>query len=464
MEELSVATQTPPDLAGMLSLAACAAAAAKRCEVHLRRGWSEPLNIFTVTALPPGNRKSAVFRTVERPLAQREREEAKQVGPMMEEAKARRRVIEERQRAAEREAARADDDAREGLLGEVNRILRELDELPVPTPPRYVVDDTTPERLAGLLAENGGRMASLSAEGEVFELLGGRYSASVPNLGVYLQGHAGDSLRVDRIGREPVFVESPALTVGLAVQPHVIAGLAQKPGFRGRGLLARFLYAIPISLVGRREIDPREMSATTEQDYANLIARLLNMPSSQDELGEPAPNPISLTTEAHQALRAFRVWLEPQLGEHQELEVIADWASKLEGVVVRLSGVLHLVQHADNLAPWQEPISEGTIASAIELAHYLIAHARAAFALMGADPAVEDAKYILSLVKRHGLREISRRDLHTLAKGRFKRVTDLGPGLAVLMEHEYARERPQTAKRGPGRPPSPIIELNPLCE
>ena len=35
---------------------------AKKFEVEVRTGWRETLNIFTVTALPPGNRKSAVFK------------------------------------------------------------------------------------------------------------------------------------------------------------------------------------------------------------------------------------------------------------------------------------------------------------------------------------------------------------------------------------------------------------------
>jgi replicative DNA helicase len=68
-----------------------------------------------------------------------------------------------------------------------------------------------------------------------------------------LKGHAGDLLKVDRRGRSPEYVERPCLTIGLTVQPEVLRGLADRPGFRGRGLLARFLYALPASLVGHRQ-------------------------------------------------------------------------------------------------------------------------------------------------------------------------------------------------------------------
>ena len=42
---------------------------------------------------------------------------------------------------------------------------------------------------------------------------------------MYLRGHAGDTIRVDRVGREPVLVEDPALTLALTVQPEVLRQL-----------------------------------------------------------------------------------------------------------------------------------------------------------------------------------------------------------------------------------------------
>ena len=92
-----------------------------------------------------------------------------------------------------------------------------------------------------MLAEQGGRIASMSPEGGVFDLMAGLYSKSgMPQFGVYLMGHAGDDLRVDRISRKGEHVKRPALTMGLAIQPTVLEGLLENSAFRGRGLLARF--------------------------------------------------------------------------------------------------------------------------------------------------------------------------------------------------------------------------------
>ena len=61
----------------------------------------------------------------------------------------------------------------------------------------------------------------------------------------------------DRGSRPPVFLKSPRLSIGLSPQPDVLRGLAAKPGFRGRGLLGRFLYLLPPSPLGfRPRINP----------------------------------------------------------------------------------------------------------------------------------------------------------------------------------------------------------------
>ncbi|MFC4033743.1 DUF3987 domain-containing protein [Streptomyces polygonati] len=65
---LAEETQTPVDLGGCVALAVLATAAGGRAVVHVRGRWREPTNPFTVCALPPGNRKSAVFTAMTDPL------------------------------------------------------------------------------------------------------------------------------------------------------------------------------------------------------------------------------------------------------------------------------------------------------------------------------------------------------------------------------------------------------------
>src|SRR5262249_32380389 len=82
---LAEATQTPPDLAAMLILGVQGAALAKKFRVVARDGWVEPTNLYAVVALPPGNRKSAVFAEVLEPVKAFEQEELERLKPQIAE-------------------------------------------------------------------------------------------------------------------------------------------------------------------------------------------------------------------------------------------------------------------------------------------------------------------------------------------------------------------------------------------
>jgi replicative DNA helicase len=264
-----------------------------------------------------------------------------------------------------------------------------------------VVDDATPEALAGLLATYG-RIALLSPEGDVFDQMAGRYNqAAGPNLGVYLKGHAGDLFKVDRRGRAPEYVERPCLTIGLAVQPEVLRGLAGRPGFGGRGLLARFLYSLPTSLVGRppprpppRPAAPPVPAAVADRYTLELTALAASLTIPADLNAGEGPAVLTLDQAAAELLLGFEWDLEPRLAAGSgDLAHLAGWAAKLAGATCRLAALLHLAGHLRDGSA--RPISADTFSGAARLAGYLVDHARAVFDLMGADPRTDDARWLL---------------------------------------------------------------------
>jgi hypothetical protein len=347
-------------------------------------------------------------------------------------------------------------------MSDAQVLAAELAEMSIPCLPKLLADDCTPETLSTRLREQDGRIAVLSPEGDIFELLAGRYSArGVGNFGVFLKGHAGDDLRVDRIGRSE-YVTHPALTVGLAVQPDVIRGLAQKPGFRGRGLLGRFLYAMPANFLGRRDTNPPPVPDDVRHAYHNCVTSALDIPLIKDANGDIFPRVLTLDIDATAIFRQFENWIEPQLAEFGELGGITDWGGKLAGAVGRIAGILHMAMCAGVIDPWERPISRATMESAIRLGKYLIPHAKAAFSQMGADVVVEQAKHLLRWIEHAHANSFSRRDLHQAMRGTFKRVNALDAPLAMLVSHSFIRERREISEGGPGRPPSPMYEVNPL--
>ena len=82
---------------------------------------------------------------------------------------------------------------------------------------------------------------------------------------------------------------------------------------------------------------------------------------------------------------------------------------------------------------------------------------------MGADPRVDDARWLLDWISRTNQAQFSRRDAHQAARGRFRKATDLEPALALLEEHGWLR-RVDADPAGPkgGRPASPRFLVNPL--
>jgi len=461
VEGLAQATQTPVDLSAMLSLSACAAAVARNVRIMARPGWSEPLNIYVAAALLPALRKSTVTESITRPLSDYEHELIEEKREKIAEAVNDYRILEARLEKAQKDCAKLEGAEFERRREEARELARELATTKQPVSPQLLCDDVTPEALSTLLAEQGGRIALFSAEGGVFEIMAGRYSNGSANFEVYLKAHPGDSLRVNRRGRAE-HVKAPALTIGLAVQPDVIRGLAEKPGFRGRGLVGRFLYVLPPSNLGRRKVRAQPLADEIGRTYAKNLIRLACIEAHGEDPDQARL--IRLSPEADDSLAAFEAEIEPKLAEDGELGAMGDWAGKLAGAVLRIAGLLHLVDHAERLEPWPSQVSAATLRRAIAIGRYLIPHARAAYAEMGADPKIEAAQYLLRWIEREvqttGKMTFTKRDIHRGCRGRFKTVNELEPALLLLEDHGYLRDSGKTQARSIR--PSHIFQVNPL--
>lgn len=449
VEAESHATQTPADLAALLALSVCSAGIARRVVVEPRPGWREPVNLFAAVLLEPGNRKSAVFADAMKPLRELEAELIEAARPEVARAQSDRRQDETRLRKLEKTAAEKHGDEAGQARHEAGNLAADLADGAEPVLPRLIVDDATAEKLGIMLEEQGGRIASMSPEGGVFDLMAGLYSKSgIPQFGVYLMGHSGDDLITDRVSRKGVRVERPALTCAYAMQPAVIEGLAENAAFRGRGLLARFLYAAPQSWIGRREIAPAPVSDATREAYRQTVRALAEVE------GEIV---LQLSSDAAALFRAWEVEIEAMLAEGGQMEIMRDWGAKLAGATLRLAAVLHCVEQGP-----AGHIEGPTIAAAVEIARYLVPHAEAVLNMMLAseETADDDARYVLRWIERHGRREFTKRDAQQHGKRRFPKADDIDPALAELTRRGYIRLRPVEAS-GPGRPPSPTFDVNP---
>lgn len=457
VEAVAHDTQTPVDLAGTLALACLATAAGGlvRVDVRPETGWSEPTNLYIVAALPPGSRKSPVFASMTGPILAAESHLQETAAPLITELAVDRKAADEYAGRMADAYAKASTQERDGARHEAHQAALAAAAIEVPKPPRLFTDDATPEQIGTMLADQGGRMAVLSAESEIFDIIAGRYSAT-PNMNVVLKGHAGDAIRVDRKGRPSESIDSPALTLGVCTQPAALASLAAIPGAAGRGLLARFLFTVPETNIGKRETKPKPADRAAHHVYGTKLGSLILA-----MLDLPEPIRLGLSPKAAELLDAAAEDAERAMDDGGPLAHLRDWSAKAVGAMMRIAGLLHLAEHLDT--GYRDPISFETIAAAHALIEYYTAHTLAAFDLMTTDPASDRAASVLAWIERAGPVRFTPRDaFRGLPRSKFAKMTDLDPALALLEQHGYIRRLagPPSTVRG-GRPPAPEYEANP---
>lgn len=455
---LSDATETPVELAASMVLATCSAAAARRFRIMVKPGYFESLNQWLACALPPGNRKSAVQSASTAPLRGWEFDKAELLGDEIKAAASALATAQARAKELRSKAARATDDMdAHDLAAQAAAIEANMPE--VPRVPQLWTSEVTPEKLGMILAENDERIAWLSSEGGLFDIMGGRYSNGVPNIDLFLKAHSGDADRVDRVGRAPVLLREPLLTIGLSPQPDVLRGLAGKPGFRGRGLLARFLFLLPPSPLGYRTLAASPVPKRIEQAFAAGVRAILDAPPAVGDDGDERPHILRLSPAAHDEWQAFALHIETTMRPGGEFEHATDWAGKCPGAAARLAGVLHVIETAVT-GGWGREISLDTMARALGLMAVIAKHSRHALDLMGADEGIGAARRVWDWIEAGRRPRFTVRDAFNALRGTFSRVADVTAALDVLVERGYV-EVIESPTRGPGRPSSPMVVVRP---
>lgn len=458
LRSLSNSLQVTADMVCCNTLGILAACCQGKYKVEIKPDWQEPLNLYILNIAQPSERKSAAISTQTKPMIAYEAQYNKDNRAAIEKNRMEYKALLKKQEDVIRKLAK--DKKSEKANGDEEldcvEIAEQIAHFRHKSEMKLFVDDITPENLGKVMNENNGCASIISSEGGIFDMLsGGMYSKNV-NLDIFLKSYSGDAIRVDRITRDSVKINNPALTMLLTVQPKVIEGMVSNPVFKGRGLTARFLYGMPHSLVGKRpfftECVPQELSLR----YKELIDELLDdaIPSESE-----GPEIIRLTPGACQVIAQFYDHVESELvGEYEDIN---EWAGKIVGTTARIAALLwradaHIGFYTEETC---FEIDEDTMCRAVAIGEYFIRHALAALNLMGADNLTKDCKYLIETVKKKELREFTLREIMRLCQ-RFKKREQLLPVLDHLSDFGYIREKAED-HNGKGRPASQSYLVNP---
>lgn len=444
VEAVAIHTQTPMDMAAGAALGVLAACLQGKVKVEGNIGHYEQTSLYIFLIAPPGSRKSAVIHAMTAAIED----------------------YEQKYNEGNKTAMRRNKQERESLQRDINRLTRQLEvkydtltelelqhtqdklaELPEIKPLQIFTDDCTSESMIRLLRDNHGRMSFISAEGGAFDNIVGRYTKK-PNLDVWLKGICGDTIRVDRINREPDYIRNPALSMIISAQPGVLSELMQSSLLDGRGFLARLFYINIPSAAMPKSFRSAPIPATIREDYDNLIFHLL-------DLSENEPITLHLAPEAINQMDGLCHSVEAYLrNEHRDMR---EWGSKYIGLVLRTAGLLHIA--ADGAGD----IQTETVENAIRIGNYAFHHALYAYSILGADETVEKALHVVTKLRKLSVTRISRSDLYQKCRGRFFRdAKEMEPVLTLLEQHGYIWMDIPTYS-GVGRPSAGTIYINPAA-
>jgi len=456
-QALAEAIQVPFELALFNALGTMAVAAQRKLCVAVKPGYTEPLNIYALCPLLPGERKSATVEACKKPLVEWQAAKRDEIQDDIRDAESERKTLEKAIEAKRTKAAQAaSSETRKEIIEEIKAMERELPEVPVA--PRLLADDFTPEALAVLLERHEEKIGLLEAEGGIFDTLAGKYSNGIPNFDIILKGWSGESCQVDRKGRDSIFLESPLITMVISPQPEIIQGLAARPGFRGRGLIGRFLFVMPQSRLGGRLIETKPVPIELVEQWRQSVHRLLALPWATNENGTKTAYRIGLAPAAYSLWGQFAGMVETELRPGGQFEFMTDWAGKFPGQAIRLAGLFHAATVTD---PHKLAIAPDTMRSALSVAAILAEHAKAAFGLMGTDPAQDCARSILRWIMRDRVTGFTAREALEKVKGRFPTMEKVNAGLSILEDRAFIFEASGENRKGPGRKPSASYIVNP---
>jgi replicative DNA helicase len=423
--------QIPVDLAAMLIIGALSAATTGRANVHVSPNWVEPVNLYLVTAMRSGAGKSPADKLTVRWLRTWQSKRIQMC--KADHDRAQLKVKHARKKLAKLEGTQSDERDLFAALDEVAAA-----EADVPPLPRLLADDATPEAVAGLLRAHDQRLAILSTEADLFDMLLRGKPGQRANMNIYLKAWSGDSFTRDRKGSQeagPEWAEldHPLLTVACTVQPSVLAKVQADDEMMSRGFAARFMFSIPEDMIGRRDQTKRfsRTELTTTHTYEAAATALADRWATW---GNPAN--LHFSHQAADLLEAFLTEIEPRLAADADLERLGEWANKLHGSIARYAGLLHLAEHRDAGAHVEADI----VARAIELGRYWLANAISVLALE-IERTGEQAQAILDWACGEGA---TFTPAQLQAKVRkpgigLDKVTDYVPALELLVELGWIR-------------------------
>jgi Protein of unknown function (DUF3987) len=482
LKDIAERASCPLDLPAISALISIATVVGRQCAIRPKRfdDWTVVPNLWGAGVLPPSELKTYCLGEPKKPLIRLEREAQERHAKALTEHAVKKKVAEARGAAIESEmkavarklkkgASQEDRENQDAeLMALATEALPQPDSDP-PTPPRYVVNDATVEKLGALLAENPRGLLQFRDEltGFLYSLEKEGHENDRP---FYLEAWNGtESYSYDRIARGTLIIPSTTVSILGGIQPGRLAGYIRSSASaeNNDGLISRFqLLVYPDTDRPYRHVDRLPDAAAKELawgvfkalDSLDPVAR-----GAQIDTGDAKKIPyLRFAPDAQEFFDGWFIDLMNRLRSTstREPEALRHHLSKYRSLLPSLALLFHLIEVVADSA--SGPVSLTSAQRAAAWCGYLEAHARRVYQLAfdgDPEPAQRLAERIKSsLPNPFTVRHVTRKGWASLDK-----AEDVEKAVTILEEHGwvYRHEVPPGPKGGR---PTAMFHVNPLAQ
>jgi putative DNA primase/helicase len=381
VEDVAERMQCPPDFPAVAVMVALAGVVGKKVGIRPKRhdDWLVVPNLWGGVIGRPGIMKTAAirqpFKNVQRLQAEAKKRHQEQLRDYEDKC-----LVAEMQKKAKKQAMEEAVKKKKDPL-EVARNYA-IEEPKEPTAKRYLVNDSTVEKLGELLNENPTGLTVFRDE-----LIGLLRQLDKDNQesarAFYLEAWDGlGAFTYDRIGRGTIHIECVTLSMIGGIQPGRLLdylGPALKGGAGDDGLLQRFQLLVYPDVERRfRNVD-RWPDTLARQRAWEVFEQLDALdPAARGAACEDAEDGVPSLRFAPEAQGLFDDWrsaLEEKVRSGEEHPALESHLAKYRSLVPSLALLIHLADDG------QGPVGEAATRMAIGWADYLESHARRVYAI-----------------------------------------------------------------------------------
>jgi putative DNA primase/helicase len=441
VEDISERMQCPPDYPAVGGMEGVATTVGRRVGIRPKRldDWQVVANLWGGVVGPPGVLKTPALQEALRPLSRLEFDAGRSYDAALEEWRAAELIAKEQEKVTSgkiRDALKKGQDAQ----GLAEQLLASAGTQPVRH--RYIVNDSTVEKLGELLNQNPNGLLLFRDELSGF-LRNLDREGREADRAFYLEAWNGTGRFVyDRIGRGTVAIEAACISILGGIQPGPLAHYlraALAGGVGDDGLIQRFqLLVWPDVPPVWRNVD-RWPDSEARQRASEVFVRLNRLTSADinadcDESLGGIPY-LRFDAEAQELFDEWRGGLEARLRSGEDHPALEAHLAKYRSLVPSLALLIHLADHGQN------PVNVAAVERACAWADYLESHARRLYGAVIASEVTAARALAARMLKGEVPREFALRDVYRQHWTHLSTREEAARAVEVLLDLDWLRDK-----------------------